>query len=177
MGGTGGLPPGTLNVVASVADCIDTVTPDPDACEAVDGMGHLSVDGLVTATGNPSYGFLRFDIDDTIAGRTVTSVLLQLTVSDHVDAPAPQSGDIWQVETFTRADLFNAVPAQLGAAPLAPSLITDLVNDELVELTLPVDSVTANAPTTLGVFLSISNGVRYWNLNGAVPPELVIEYQ
>jgi len=177
MGGTGGLPPGTLNVIASVADCVDTLNPDPDACEAIDGAGHLSVDGLVTATGNPSYGFLRFDIDDTLAGRTVTSVLLQLTVSDHADAGAPESGDVWEVETFTRPDLFVAVPAQLGGAPLAPSLIGDVVNGDLVELTLPVDSVAANAPTTLGIYLSITNGVRYWNLNGAVPPALVIDYQ
>lgn len=176
MGGSGGLPPGTLTVVASVADCVDTVIPDPDVCEATVGVGSMRSDNLVNATGNPAYSFVRFDVDGTIAGRTVTSVLLRLTVSDLADANSAQSGDIWEVETFNRQGLFNAVPAQIGAAPWVPS-IGAVVQNQLVEVSLPNDSVAANEPTTLGIFTAISDGVFYFNLNGAVPPELVIDYE
>lgn len=175
-GGAGGLPPGTLTVVASVADCVDSVTPDPDACEALVGLGTMTADGSTGPNATPAYSFLRFDVDDTLAGRTVTSVTLRLTVTSQMGADSSQSGDIWEVETFTRQDLFGTVPAQVGAAPLSPSQGA-VVQDQLVESTLPNGSVAANAPITLGVFQAVTDGVDYWNLNGAVPPELVIDYE
>jgi len=177
-GGMGGVPqPGTLTLVASVADCVYEVDPDPDVCEAAAGVGNMTVDTDVDGLGTTTaHSFVRFDLDGTIAGQTVTSVLLRLTVSGDASADSVQSGDVWEVETFNRGGLFNVLPAQLGTAPLAVGVGAVLQN-ELVEFILPVDSVTADAPTTLGIYATSANGVDYQNLNGAVPPELLIEYQ
>jgi hypothetical protein len=176
VGGGGGAGPGTVVVGASIADCLDPTVPDPDQCELDHGVGIMTVDGSDGLNGLPVYSFLRFDLDDTLTGKTVTAVTLRLTVPDTGSGDSPESGEVWEVEPFSRQDLFTAAPLQVGGAPLAMSQGAVALLDE-VTWALPGDSVAPNSAVTLGLYPLVNDGADYWNLNGTLPPQLVIDYQ
>lgn len=175
--GAGGAPVLVVEYVAAVADCVDAVLPDPDVCETQAGFGNMDVDLLESSTGHPDYAFLRFDLDGTLAGRTVVGVTLRLVVTDHVDADSDNSGEIWPVTPFDRSDLFSTVPTQVGSSPVGLSQGA-VVQNQTVEWSLPSSLVAANESTHLGVFPLTNQGVNYWNAqNGTIPPRLIIDYQ
>jgi hypothetical protein len=174
-GGQGGSPPGTVVYAPSIADCIDPVTPDPDACAIETGPGVITVDTLQNSTGTPRHSFLRFDLDDTLEGKTVDSVTLRLVVPVLVDSESDQTGEVWQVAAFTRPDLFDAAPVKVGSVPLAPDMGA-VAQGATVEFDLPVTVAVASGSVFLGLLPLISDGVDYFNLLGAQPPALVIDY-
>jgi hypothetical protein len=169
-----------VTYVATVADCVFLNNPDPDLCESVTGSGLMSVDkvnaGIADAATSETAAFLRFEPDGATAGKSVTSVRLQLTVGpDTNSAPSNMSGAVWTVASFTRPDLFNAAPAKSGAA-----IGTDqgaITASATVTWTLPNSLVKANTPVFLGVFTQSSNGADYVNLKGASKPSLLVDYQ
>ncbi len=174
--GAGGATTGSLSYAASVADCVDLMAPDPDACEAYTGAGQMSVDLLEAMTGFPNASFLRFDLDDALAGATITGVTLRLVVTTDANAFGDEAGEIWEVAPFARPDLFTAVPAKVGNTSLAPSVGAVALGDT-VDWTLPPTVVVAGGSVYLGIFPISENGVSYWNLNGTTPPALIVDYQ
>lgn len=173
-GGEGGSEQ-VVTYLPMVADCVDPSLPDPDACASDQPLGTMGVDSdvgmLVTR-----HSYLRFDLDEQLAGLRVTEVLLEITVSDHDDAESSSSGEIWQVEPFTRADLFVAAPAAVGPTALVGDngAVAQL---QTVVFALPVALVMPGAPVFLGVLPLETDGIDYWNLDGATPPRLVVTAQ
>ena len=47
----------------------------------------------------------------------------------------------------------------------------------MVDWDLPLALIAANVPVFLGVYPVSANATGYWNLNGAAPPQLIIDYQ
>ncbi|MBK9258438.1 MAG: hypothetical protein IPM54_01225 [Polyangiaceae bacterium] len=167
--------PTMLTVVASVAECISPTVLDPDICEAETGMGEMSTDENDSTTMLPIYAFVRFDIDGTITNKIVDAVTLKLTVTDSSKAPGPHSGEIWQVEPFSEADLSNGVPAKVGGVPIGPDKGA-VTQSQVITWSLPKNLAAPNAGVHLGLFPLSSDGVNYWNRAGKSPPELIVEY-
>lgn len=165
-----------VEYVASVADCVDPLAPNPDACGALNGAAQLVVDMRDSMTLHPWEGFVRFDLDGQLAGRVVTSLKLRMVATDDDKAPGTNTGRIWQVGAFTRAELFGGVPSRIGTVPLAGSQGA-LSKLEVVDWTLPVSLATANGHVYLSVDSTSDDGVNYWNLTGPNPPRLVVELE
>ncbi len=178
-GGTGGTNPITVTYLAKVADCVDTTDPNPDVCEAPNpGLWTVDLvnDELASsdaALGPPTAGFLRFDLDNAFAGKTVTKIELVVRVGAS-PASSDHSGEVWTVSTFTRPDLFKAVPAKV--AKVATDLGAVAAN-ATVKWTLPNNTVSANTAACFGVFTSSTNGADYQNTKGSIPPRLLVTYQ
>jgi hypothetical protein len=172
-GGSGGSVPIVVEYTASVADCIYVAAPDPDVCLADQGGSTMGVD-LDNDMMQEVRSYLRFDIDDQLAGRQIVDVTLQITVSDLMNAGSPGSGVVHEVSPFTRMDLFGAVPTN------GPQLAGDqgaVVQSMLVEWTLPTATVVPDTPVYLGVVPTLTEGIDYWNNAGMVPPRLVVTAQ
>jgi hypothetical protein len=180
-GATGG-GTGSKTYGATVADCTSTQTPDPDLCKTYTYDVGMSVDqansdyAVDGGADEPTVAYLRFELDNTFAGATVTSVTLTLTTTSNVDSQSNSSGEVWAVPCFTRTDLFNAAPGKSGSSALAGSQGA-VVPSQTVNWSLPVGSVSAGQPACFGVFPTSSNGVDYYNNDGTTPPSLTIDYQ
>lgn len=183
VGGSGGTSPDAgptqVSYVANVADCIDVTNPDPDACELAT-VGGMSVDsansGLPSdaAGGPPTAAFLRFNLNNAFAGKTVTAVALEVTVMSDVDSASVSSGEVWSVSTFTRPTLFNSVPSK--GVKLAGN-IGPLAVNTTYQWSLPTSSVAPGAAACFGIFPISTDGVDYQNTKGAKPPRLIVTYQ
>jgi len=164
-----------IEYMAVVADCINPATPDPDGCIAANGAGQLVVDSNDSTTMNPWQGYVKFDVDGMIAGRTVMAVHLRMVATSDAKAPSPNSGSVWQVAPFTRTSLATTTPATIGNV-LAGSQGAVAANQP-VNWSLPTSLVSANASVYLGLTSASSDGVNYWNSTGTTPPRLVIDLQ
>lgn len=169
--GGGGAGPVTLTYPAAVADCVYIGMEDPDVCAAAPPVNTMTVDGAVSTVMLPGHSFLRFDLDGQLAGATVTEVRLRLTVSDDSNAASVSTGELHEVAPFTRMDLFTAAPATV--APLGGDQGAVMPNDP-VEWVLPSGIVAADGSVFLGVLPVDTDGVDYWNNDGAMPPVLLV---
>lgn len=168
-GGSAGGCTGAIEIVATVADCVDVATPDPDACEAELGVGHMWIDTNLTATGSARHIFLRFD-PPPIPPEAVSAELV-MTVSDHGVADADQTGELWATDAFTRADLFGTVPANSGGAAVGADQ-GSVVAGAIISWTLPLAALSG--PLHLALRPVTSSAPVYWNLNGTAPPKIVV---
>jgi hypothetical protein len=159
--------------LATVAECVDPKQPNPDKCRAIKGNDQLAVDFSDSVTTHPWDGFVRFDLDGAFAGGPVTNVTLQLTVTNASGAEG-HTGVVWQVAPFTKPDLYTAEPAKIGANPLAGTQGTAALL-AVVEWPLAASLALPSGSVYLGLTSSASDGVAYWNLEGANPPRLVID--
>lgn len=184
QGGQGGVkPPVDYVYPASIADCL-VVSPDvdtnPDHCAKLHVAGHMPVDvSSETAGGLPVDSYVRFDLDGQLAGLRILAVKLQLTVGDWPQADGPNSGEIFEVTPFARADLFTAAPAQIGAMPIGATQGPAAIG-QTVEWSLPVLLASAQGSVYLGIFHLDNgevNGVYYFNNSGTTPPRLVVTAQ
>jgi hypothetical protein len=182
-GGSGGLAgSGTLEVLAAVADCIDLTNPNPDQCESIMGKYQMVVDEQNSAMigqsgaggGPPTAVFLRFELSGELAQKTITSVTLDMTITDYTNAGSSSSGQVYSVEDFTRPELFLQAPAQTSGV-VGPNQGT-VATLETVSWGLPV-SVVDDAIVCLGVYPTNIDGAYYYNAAGATPPKLSIDYQ
>lgn len=171
--GGGGAGPTLLTYGAVVAPYVAPTNPDPDACAAENEGTRISVDLEVDLATGARHSFVRFDLDDALSGHVVTAVVLRLTVPIVMGAESNQTGQVWEVAPFTRADLFNGVPAQVGGAPLAGDMGA-VVQGQVVDFSLPTTAVASGASVFLGLIPVSTNGVDYFNLAGTSPPELRI---
>ncbi len=169
--GTGGVGAGgsveTITYEATIADCVDPASPNPDQC--ANPTEALWIDQ------SDMRAYLRFEPDDTIAGATIISATLRLTVGTYSQAQGDTSGEMWEVEPFTRPDLFNSAPLPVGSVLAGDQGPADPENH--VAWPLPVALVVPSTPVYLGVIPVSFNSVGYLNLNGTNPPQLVVEYQ
>jgi hypothetical protein len=171
-----------VTYTATIAECIATTNPNPPLCEATAGPGLMTIDFSTTIVdgGSGNYqtaGFLRFELDGAIAGKTVSAVTLRMTVGNQTNSNSTQSGTISAVSCFTLADLSVAAPAKQGGT-ISPNQGA-VNNQEVVNFPLPAGSVTANQPVCLGIYSvnGVSDGVDYGNTKGTTPPQLIIDYQ
>ena len=159
---------------ATVAECVSPTTPDPQRCRELNGNAQLVLDLRDATTTEPWQAFVRFDLDDALAGRTVTKVVLRVVVTAASNAPGPDSGSVFEVQPFTLATLATTAPAKVGDA-LAGS-VGAVTNGEVVTFTLADPSIAnANSPVYLGLFANDEDGVNYYNRDGAMPPQLIVD--
>lgn len=135
----------------------------------------MSVDSSDSTTLLPIHAFIRFDLDDTIANKTVDSVTLRLKVTSNMKASSNHTGEIWRVQSFTEASLKMTEPAKVGATPVGADKGAVTQNQNL-DWDLPTSLVAPNQSVFLGVFPLSSDGVNYYNTDGAEPPRLTIQY-
>lgn len=173
-------PPGAmpmrLTYPATVAECINPAAPSTATCRSVNGDTQMVVDQNDSGTGNPWLAFVRFDIDDKVANKTVTSVRFQIRTTSNSKAPAPKSGEVWQVTPFTHDQLSMTVPTHVGGAPLGPDKGAVSQNITLT-WTMPVTLISANSGVFFGIETSSSDGTNYWNTSGTTPPILIVDIQ
>ena len=148
---------------------------DPDACEleAAPTMGALLVDVDDSGVG-PFHAYLRFDLDGVLDPDSVVSVTLRMTATNVTMSSS--SGEVHLVEPFDLMDLYALQPATIGPV-LAPDQGAVAAGD-VVEWSLPPDLLPLGDPSLhLGILPLSMDGIDYWNLDGAQPPELVVEQQ
>jgi hypothetical protein len=168
-----GSPAAVLHYQAALAECNDPVYLDPDACElgGSPSMGAMVVD-LIDVDAGPIHGFLRFDFDDALVPDLVVSVTLRMVATNV--STSSSSGEVHRVEPFELIDLFSFQPAPVG--PLLAPDQGPVASGAVVEWALPPELLSLHESSLyLGILPLSSDGIDYWNLDGAVPPQLVVE--
>jgi len=179
-GGSGGATqPVTLVYPATSADCIfwegtggaQGDEHDPDACEQAVGVGEFGVDYFEGTSGLESHGYLRFELDEQLSGRTVTDVELRVLSAED----GPNAGDVWAVTSFNSSELFLGPPSRVGRKPLAPSHGPH-PPQSLVTWTLPTSIASPESVVALEIapLATTSMGIDYYNHNSLAPPVLVV---
>lgn len=158
---------------ATVAECIDPTSPNPDTCRSIKGNDQLTADGSDATTTHPWDAYVRFDLDAAIAGKAIQNVHFELTVTTASLAGAGSSGDVWQVTMFDKASLYITEPTKVGTLPIAPAQ-ANVTNLQVVSFSIPTSLVAAGGQVYLGIITTSNDGVEYWNLDGATPPRLVV---
>lgn len=172
-GGSGG-GPGSVTYSAAIAECIDPLAPDPVACKAAVGNVKIDVDLMDEAAPmHPNHGYLRFELDGAIAGKTIDMVRLELVVGNAQGDEGGGSGEVHRVSSFSASSLNTTAPTSAGL--LAGDQGAVALN-ELVSFSLPTNLAVANGTIYLGLIPTSTNGTHYWNNAGAVPPILVVDY-
>ncbi|HTL37015.1 MAG TPA: hypothetical protein VL326_27955 [Kofleriaceae bacterium] len=173
-------PPGAmpmqLTYPAAVAECINPAVPSTATCRSVNGDTQMVVDADDSGTNNPWIGFVRFDIDDKVANKTVTAVRFQIRTTNNSKATAPKSGEVWQVTSFTKDSLSMTVPTHVGSTPLGADKGAVSQNITLT-WSMPVSLVAANSGVFFSIETSSSDGTNYWNTSGTTPPVLIVNVQ
>jgi hypothetical protein len=162
--------------IATVADCVDAANPDPDVCAAVDPEV-FRVDLEVSEMGNAmAVGFVRFEPGGPIVGRTIVRAEVRFRVGSKSGADSTQTGRLWQVEPFTRADLFlTPLPAQVGQ--VVGGDLGAVTQNQVVTWPVPTTLISPGDPLCFGIFPVNNNGVDYLGIASASPPALFVEYQ
>ncbi len=99
--------------------------------------------------GSSTAVFLRFNVDSTVAGKTVTAVTLSLKVGSQGGNESNSTGDVWRVSAFTRPALFSGVPSKVGSTPVAGDLGAASLG-ATITFTLPSGLPQASTPLYLG---------------------------
>jgi hypothetical protein len=163
----------------SVVACINpkATPPDPAACATAAGPNSVRVDAQDgTTVFHPWDTFVRVDLDGAFAGKTVTGVQLEMTVSTSTSSDSTSSGVVYQATAFTLADLSVAEPAKASATALAPTQGA-VVQLQTVDWPLPASLAAPNGSVYLELETPSANAVMYWDLAGTTPPRLVVDVQ
>lgn len=166
---------GHVEYTASVSDCVNRVTPDPDSCASLSGLAGMLVDMSEATTMQPTDGFVRFDLDGALAGKTIVSATLRLTATNDARAAGPASGVLYRVQPFTRATLAMTEPAKIGSQPVSPGQGA-VAKLQPVNWPLPTSLVSANGSVFLEIVNTNTDGVIYGTKAAAAPPLLLIDY-
>lgn len=185
MGGRGGGPPvggsgaggspvcTTVTYTAVIADCVRLDAPNPDTCKSFLNPMEFIIDTDFSAAGGGWYeAYVRFDLDGAFAANDVTSVTLRMTASPA--GSSDDTGDIFQVTAFDRADLFSTgtLPSTVGG--LAGSQGT-LPNNAVIDWPLPTTVAVPGQSVYLRVHPLSGDGARYVNTDGAAAPQLIVD--
>jgi hypothetical protein len=183
-GGIGALAgKGSIEILPTVADCIDTTNPNPDQCESVMGKYQMVVDlqnsamigGSGSGGGPPTAVFVRFDLGPYLAAKTIVSAEYQMTITDYTNSGSSSSGEVFEVSAFTRPDLFVSAPAKVSGV-LGPNQGT-VATLETVSWQLPPVNASGKEAVCLGVYPTNIDGAYYYNGLGTTPPRLHIDYE
>jgi hypothetical protein len=174
---------GSIDIYASVADCIDTSNPNPDQCESVMGKYQMVVDlqnsAMIGQSGSgggpPTAVFVRFDLGPYLAAKTIVSAQYEMTITDYTNSGSTSSGEVFEVSTFTRPDLFTAAPTKQGGV-IGQNKGT-VATLETVSWQLPLTTPAGKEALCLGVFPTNIDGAYYYNTLGTTPPRLRIDYE
>ena len=164
--------PGQQTYPATIARCVSPVTPDPNSCELAQGGGIMAVDTANSDLNDePTHGYLRFDLDSSFAGRTITSARLEIQVKE---GDSTQSGELYEVAPFALSTLMGDVPDQMDqiARDQGP-----LVAGDTSVWALPEGLIQPEGRVHLGLFPLVTDGVEYASDQSNTPPLLVIEYR
>jgi hypothetical protein len=166
-GGSAGAVVATVEYIATVADCVGASAPNPDTCVGSYLELHLDVSADFLA-GATSLIYLRFDIDNQLAGAKVVTAELEL---GNVNG-SNQSGEVHEVADFTRPDLFVQAPA-LGPTVAPDNGAVSIGQAVLWKLS---SAPTANKPFCLGLSTTTTDGIGYATLGSGAPPKLRVAY-
>ena len=160
----------------AIVACINPMAapPDPAACATSAGPNSVRIDAADLA--HPWDAFVRVDLDDAFAGRTVTAVHLRMTASTSTSSDSVNSGLVYKSTAFTLADLSVAEPAKASPTALAPSQGA-VAAQQTVDWALPASLATPHGSIYLELETPSSNAVIYWDLGGTTPPALVVDVQ
>ena len=174
-GGDGGITAATVVYKATFAGCNSDLNLDIAACEALVGDGGImNVDGQ-TNDMKITRGFVRFDLEGALSGKTIDSVHLRLVTANVSNAGSDKSGQIWEVAPFTKDSLGLGQPADVGMAAVAADLGAVIASQDYL-WQLPAKLVAPNKPVFLSVRNPSTDGVDYWNDHGTEPPSLIVDY-
>lgn len=168
----------TVTYPATHAACVmlDLMTPEPGTCVSFTPPDGMTTD-LVISSMMPELGgsasLVHIPVGGEFAGRDIVEVRLRLHTLPMTDSP--QTGEVWAVESFTPMSIETVLPAQVGAAPLAPDMGASLGDVDVVWV-LPNDAVTPNADAYLGIFPIDTDGVDFYSHLGPSPPVIEVEY-
>jgi len=183
LAGSGGLAgAGSIDILAQVADCIDTTNPNPDQCESVMGKYQMVVDlqnsAMIGASGAgggpPTAVFVRFELGKELSQKTITTLAFDLTITDYTNSGSSSSGEVYTVTPFVRPDLFSKVPDKQALVGANKGTVSTL---ETVSWSLDPSLAAAQDVLCFGVFPTNIDGAYYYNALGATPPRLHVVYQ
>lgn len=162
-------------VKASLALCANSFAQDTQECEMSAGPGQMMIDTSDAFFGEPTYSYIRFDLDGTLAGKTIDTVAVEIVVASNASSGSDHSGELWQVGMFTQSSISMNLPKKVGANPIGADQGA-VVASQVVSWPIPVNLVSANSSLSLGLYPKSDNSTNYWNTSGMAPPQLVIKY-
>jgi hypothetical protein len=162
---------------AVIAECLDPMFPSAMACRSVNGNTQMVIDTKDTMTVGAWNAYIRFDLDNTLAGKTITNVTLRVMATTDGKAPGPDTGSVFRTGSFTQFSLEGMAPSITGNA-IAGSQGAVVANTP-VSWQLPATLMTgaASGSVYLAIVPNSDDGVNYYNTDGATPPRLIIEAQ
>lgn len=163
----------TVSYPSQLAACNSDQDLDILDCEMLSGGSGMYID-VMSDLGLVEHAFMAFDLDATLAGKTIDAVTLRLTVMDGGAADSVNSGSIWQVMPFDKASLAMAQPANIGPA-VSPDLGPVALSTDYY-WPIPTSLVAPSTSVYLSVQSDSTDGVRYWNDHGNKPPALIVDY-
>jgi hypothetical protein len=162
---------------AVIAECLDPMFPSAMACRSVNGNTQLVIDTKDTMTVGAWNAYIRFDLDDTLAGKAITKVTLRVMATTDSRAPGPSTGSVFRTGSFTQFSLEGTAPSIMGNA-IAGSQGAVVANAP-VSWPLPTSLMTgaASGSVYLAIVPNSDDGVNYYNTDGTTPPRLIVEAQ
>ena len=171
-------PPNTITKTysAAIAECAAPMVPSPEFCRQLNGNTQLVIDTRDTMTGEPWHGYMRFEIDNALAGKMIKKVILRMVATTDAKAPGPDSGSVFAVQPFSLMTfMMGNVPAKVGNQLAGNQGAVSM--GEVVSWTLSPSIVTPGSPVYLGLYANDDDGVNYYNTDGVTPPKLIIDAQ
>jgi hypothetical protein len=167
---TTGTAPFEVEYAAVIGVCTQDTVFDPTVCAAQAGLDQFTVDGTDTdaLTAN---GWLRFDLDDALAGAEVTSATLVFAAGPETSDGSLNPGELWTCAPFDLADLSAANPMLLE---LVGSDFDPILLNTEVSWPVPSDIVVAGESLHLALVPTTTDGLDIWDASSATPPRLVI---
>lgn len=155
--------------------CSDVDGPSATASCAAYADGGMSVDSQ-TEDDKVHHGFIRFDLDDQLAGKTITRVRVRLRTRDRDDAGSMSSGELWACEAFDAQSLESQIPARVGDAPIAPE-IGPVGADMNYFMEIEPAAVQANSSLYIRYVPTSNDGLYLNTPEEPGPPKLIIDAQ
>jgi hypothetical protein len=169
--------PGAMAMPANFSACRgNDASPTECAMAAGDGLLDAIVIDASSDSGDYLVACMIFTIDDMIADKTITEVILEMHTIDASNSSSDAAGEIWAVEPFTEADFSEALPLQIGVSPLAPNPGPAKIFKP-VYWHLPIDVVTQNAQVYLCAYPLSADGAYFYSHAGLFPPVLYLDYE
>jgi len=165
--------PFDVEYVATIAVCTADTVFDPVDCAVQAGVDEFTVD-LADDDALVATGWVRFDLDDTLAGAEVTSAEVVFTIGPGTGDGSLSACELWTSEAFDLDTLASGNPSTLELIGDSPGPVR--IGAEVV-WSVPAELVMAGESLHLALVPISTDGHDIKDASSATPPRLVITAQ
>jgi hypothetical protein len=150
--------------------CTEDTVFDPVQCAVEAGVDQITLDaqdnGMLVCN-----VWLRFDLDDALAGAELISAELTATVGPDADDDSQSSGELWTTQPFDLVSLTVANPAAIEMIGADQGAIR--IGAEIT-WSIPIELVVVGESMHLALVPVTTDGLDLWGDSSELPPRLVV---